>query len=218
MWGRPWAPPIFIWATCHPSRTGRGWEKHPGDWQRVDISGGIQASLSGRYAMALFELARDGRDLDTVSGDLDTLAQALTESEDLKALIRSPLIGRDAATKAVLAVAAELKLGKTVGNFLGVLGHNGRLAQLPAIIRGYKGLAAAHRGETSAEVVSAHPLDAEQLGALKDKLRQRFGREVAIEAKVDPAILGGLIVKMGSRQIDGSIRTKLNSLAHAMKG
>jgi F-type H+-transporting ATPase subunit delta len=184
----------------------------------VDISGGIQASLSGRYAMALFELARDGRDLDAVSGDLDTLAQALGESEDLKALIRSPLIGRDAATKAVLAVAAELKLGKTVSNFLGVLGRNGRLAQLPAVIRGYKGLAAAHRGETSAEVVSAHPLDAEQLGALKDKLRQRFGREVAIEAKVDPAILGGLIVKMGSKQIDGSIRTKLNSLAQAMKG
>jgi F-type H+-transporting ATPase subunit delta len=195
-----------------------GQEKHPGDWQRVDISGGIQASLSGRYAMALFELARDGRDLDAVSKDLDAVSQALSESEDLRSLIRSPLIGRDAATKAILAVAAQLGLGKTVGNFLGVLGHNGRLAQIPAIIRGYRSLAAAHRGETSAEVVSAHPLDADQLGALKDKLRQRFGREVAIDATVDPAILGGLIVKMGSKQIDGSIRTKLNSLAHAMKG
>jgi F-type H+-transporting ATPase subunit delta len=184
----------------------------------VDISGGIQASLSGRYALALFELARDERQIDQVSADLDTIKAAMAESADFRALISSPLIGRDAATKAILAVAAEMKLGKTVGNTLGLLGHNGRLSQLPAIIRGFKALAAAHRGETTAEVTSAHPLDAEQTGALRDKLRQRFGRDVAIEAKVDPSILGGLIVKMGSQQIDGSIRTKLNTLAHAMKG
>ena len=184
----------------------------------MDISGGIQASLSGRYAMALFELARDQRELDAVSGDLDTIKAALAESADFRALTNSPLIGRDAATGAVLAVASSLGLGKTVSNTLGLLGHNGRLNQLPAIIRAFKSLVAAHRGETTAEVTSAHPLDAEQTGALKDKLRQRFGRDVAIEAKVDPFILGGLIVKMGSQQIDGSIRTKLNSLANAMKG
>jgi F-type H+-transporting ATPase subunit delta len=185
---------------------------------RVDISGGIQASLSGRYAMALFELAREERQLDTVSADLDSLKAALADSADFRSLTNSPLVGRDAATKAVLAVAQSMALGKTASNLLGVLGHNGRLSQLPAIIRGYKALAAAHRGETTAEVTSAHPLDAEQVVALKDKLRARFGRDVAIEAKVDPAILGGLIVKMGSQQIDGSIRTKLNTLAHAMKG
>jgi F-type H+-transporting ATPase subunit delta len=168
--------------------------------------------------MALFELARDQRELDAVSGDLDGITAALNESADFRALTHSPLIGRDAATGAILAVAQSMQLGKTVSNLLGVLGHNGRLNQLPAIIRGFKGLAAAHRGETTAEVTSAHPLDAEQTGALKDKLRARFGRDVAIEAKVDPAILGGLIVKMGSQQIDGSIRTKLNTLAHAMKG
>jgi F-type H+-transporting ATPase subunit delta len=184
----------------------------------VDISGGIQASLSGRYALALFELARDDRSLDQVSADLQSLKAALAESEDFRTLIRSPLIGRKAAAGTVAALAAEMKLGKTVANLLGVLAQNGRLAQLPAIIRGFATLAAAHRGETTAEVISAHPLDAEQLGALKDKLRQRFGREVAIEASVDKAILGGLIVKLGSRQIDGSIRTKLNSLANAMKG
>ncbi len=184
----------------------------------MDISGGIQASLSGRYALALFELARDDRSLDTVSSDLDGLSQALQDSTDFRALINSPLIGRDAATGAVLAVAQTMGLGKTTSNLLGVLGHNGRLSQLPAIIRGFKALAAAHRGETTVDVTSAHPLDAEQIGALKDKLRQRFGRDVAIEAKVDKSILGGLIVKMGSQQIDGSIRTKLNSLAHAMKG
>ena len=184
----------------------------------MDISGGIQASLSGRYAMALFELARDERQLDTVSADLDGVKQALAESNDFRALTNSPLIGRDAATGAVLAVAESMGLGRTVSNLLGVLGHNGRLSQLPAIIRGFKALAAAHRGETTVDVTSAHPLDAEQTSALKDKLRQRFGRDVAIEAKVDPGILGGLIVKMGSQQIDGSIRTKLNTLAHAMKG
>jgi F-type H+-transporting ATPase subunit delta len=184
----------------------------------VDISGGIQASLSGRYALALFELARDERQIDQVSADLDTIKATMAESADFRALISSPLVGRDAATKAILAVASSMKLGKTVSNTLGLLGHNGRLNQLSAIIRGFKALAAAHRGETTAEVTSAHPLDAEQTGALKDKLRQKFGRDVAIEAKVDPDILGGLIVKMGSQQIDGSIRTKLNSLAHAMKG
>ena len=184
----------------------------------MDISGGIQASLSGRYALALFGLARDDRALDAVSADLASLKAALAESDDFRALIKSPLIPRGAATGAVLALAAEMKLGKTVSNLLGVLGHNGRLSQLPAIIRGFKSLAAAHRGETTAQVVSAHPLDAEQIGALKDKLRHRFGKDVAIEASVDKSILGGLIVKMGSRQIDGSIRTKLNTLAHAMKG
>ena len=184
----------------------------------MDISGGIQASLSGRYAMALFELARDERQLDAVSADLDGVKQALQESDDFRALTNSPLIGRDAATGAVIAVAQSMGLGKTVSNLLGVLGHNGRLSQVPAIIRGFKSLAAAHRGETTVDVTSAHPLDAEQTSALKDKLRARFGRDVAIEAKVDPSILGGLIVKMGSQQIDGSIRTKLNTLAHAMKG
>ncbi len=184
----------------------------------MDISGGIQASLSGRYAMALFELARDERTLDAVSADLDGVTQALGESADFRTLTRSPLIGRKVATGAVLAVAKSIGLGPSVSNLLGVLAHNGRLNQLPPIIRGFKALVANHRGETAAEVTSAHPLDAEQLGALKDKLRQRFGRDVTIDAKVDKSILGGLIVRMGSRQIDGSIRTKLNSLANAMKG
>ncbi len=184
----------------------------------MDISGGIQASLSGRYATALFELARDGHQLDAVSADLDGVTQALSESADFRKLTQSPLIGRKAATGAVLAVAASIGLGASVSNLLGVLAHNGRLKQLPAIVRGFKALVAAHRGETTAEVTSAHPLDAEQIGALKDKLRQRYGRDVTIDAKVDKSILGGLIVRMGSRQIDGSIRTKLNSLANAMKG
>lgn len=184
----------------------------------MDISGGIQASLSGRYAMALFELARDEQALDAVSTDLDKVKAALAEVPDFRALTHSPLIGRDNAAKAIAATAEAMGLSAITTKFLGVLAHNRRLIELAAVIRAFKALAAAHRGETTAEVTSAHPLDAGQIGALKDKLRQRFGRDVAIDAKVDPAILGGLVVKLGSRQIDGSIRTKLNTLAHAMKG
>jgi F-type H+-transporting ATPase subunit delta len=186
--------------------------------RRVDISSGIQASLSGRYATALFELARDERKLDQVSADMTTIRDALRDSADLRALTHSPLIGRTSATKAIAAVAGALGLGGIATHFLGVLAHNGRLRELPAIIRAFRALAAAHRGEASAEVVSAHPLDATQMGALKDRLRKRYGREVNVDAQVDPAILGGLIVRLGSQQIDGSLRTKLNNLAQAMKG
>lgn len=189
-----------------------------GGLSRVDISSGIQASLSGRYATALFELARDERKLDEVSTDADTLRDALAQSDDLRGLIASPLIGRRSAANAIAAVAQALGVSALTANFLGVLAQNGRLRELPAMLRAFRTLVARHRGETSAEVVSAHPLDAAQLGALKDRLRKRFGREVAIDAQVDPAILGGLIVRMGSTQIDGSIRTKINTLANAMKG
>lgn len=184
----------------------------------VDISGGIQASLSGRYATALFELARDERQLDAVSADLDTVSQALRESDDFRLLTQSPLIGRKAAAGAVAAAAGAMGLGPIASHFLGVMAANGRLRELSAVIRAYKSLAARHRGEAHAEVVSAHPLDAAQMGALKDRLRKRYGREVTVDAAVDPAILGGLIVRLGSIQIDGSIRTKINGLAQAMKG
>lgn len=184
----------------------------------MDISSGIQASLSGRYATALFELARDGRQIDGVSKDVDTIDAALRGSEDMRLLTQSPLIGRTQAGKTIDAVAHAIGLGDIATKFLSVLAQNGRLRELSAIIRAYKGLVAAHRGEAHAEVISAHPLDAAQMGTLKDRLRKRFGRDVSVDAKVDPAILGGLIVRTGSLQIDGSIRTKLNSLSVAMKG
>lgn len=182
------------------------------------ISGGIQASLSGRYAVALFELARDSKALDAVSESLGALKKALAESTDFKALTVSPIVGRDAATKTVAAVAKSMRLDPLTSNFLGVLAQNRRLAQLPAVIRGYETLLSNHRGEARAQVVSAHPLSADQVTALQQNLRTRVGREVAIDAKVDPAILGGLVVKIGSQMIDSSIRTRLNTLAHAMKG
>ncbi|WP_174275241.1 F0F1 ATP synthase subunit delta [Sphingomonas bacterium] len=184
----------------------------------MEHSGGIQASLSGRYATALFELARDSAQLDTVGASLAAVKQALAESADLKALTISPMISRADSGKAITAVAGALKLDPVTTSFLGVLAENRRLATLAQIIRDFQTLAARHRGETTAEVVTAHPLDDGQMAALKARLKSMVGSEVSVDASVNPAILGGLIVKMGSRQIDGSIRTKLNALATAMKG
>ena len=184
----------------------------------MENSGGIQASLAGRYATALFQLARDERQLEAVGGSLAALKEALGESDAFRELTTSPLIGRDDAVKGVGAIAAAMKLDPTTSNFLGVLAQNRRLPQLPAAIRAFNQLAARHRGETNAEVTSARPLDDEQLAALKASLKARLGRDVAVDLSVDPAILGGLVVKVGSQMIDGSIRTKLNTLAHAMKG
>jgi len=184
----------------------------------VDISGGIQASLAGRYALALFGLARDEKKLDAVAGSVATLRQALAESDDFRALTTSPLIGRDETAKAVAAAADAMNLDPLTANFLGVLARNRRLAQLGNVIRAFNTLAARHRGEITAEVTSAHPLDSDQVDAIKANLHTRMGRNIAVDLNVDPAILGGLVVKIGSQMIDGSIRTKLNTLAQAMKG
>jgi F-type H+-transporting ATPase subunit delta len=185
---------------------------------RVDISSGIQASLAGRYAIALFELARDEKQIDEVGASLARLRQAVTESADLRELISSPLIGREDQARAIGAVVGSLGLDRLTGNFVGVLAQNRRLSQIPAVIRNFNLLAARHRGEITAEVTSARPLDDDQVGQIKQQLRTRMGRDIAVELNVDPAILGGLVVKIGSQMIDSSIRTKLNTLAHAMKG
>jgi F-type H+-transporting ATPase subunit delta len=188
------------------------------DFDRVETSGGIQASLGGRYALALFELARESKRIDAVEASLATVRDALVQSPDFKTLTTSPLISRTDAAKAVSASAASLGVDPTTRNFLGVLAQNRRLGDLPKIIRAFRALAAQHRGETTAEVVSAHPLDDDQVAALKQQLRTRVGRDVAVDLSVDPQLLGGLVVRIGSQMIDSSIRTRLNSLAHAMKG
>jgi F-type H+-transporting ATPase subunit delta len=184
----------------------------------VETSSGIQASLAGRYASALFDLARDERQIDAVGQSLGLLAQALVDSRDFGELVSSPLIDREEARKAFEAVARELSLDPTTTNFLGVLAKNGRKNQLQPVIRAFRRLAAEHRGETTAEVVTAHALKDDQLSALRRQLRARAGRDVAIETRIDPEILGGIVIKMGSQMIDASIRTKLNRLAEAMKG
>ena len=184
----------------------------------METSGGIQASLAGRYASALFGLARDERQIDAVSRSLDAINQALADSRELQQLVASPLVDRKQAGKAFAAIAGELNLDPVTANFLSVLARNGRKSKLPLVIRSFRALAAEHRGETSAEVVSAHPLNDQQIKALKGQLRARIGRDVAIDARTDPQILGGLIVKVESQMIDSSLRTKLNRLAQAMKG
>lgn len=187
-------------------------------FERVETSGGIRASLAGRYASALFDLARDERQIESVSNSLDTLKAALAESREFKAVTTSPLIGRADAAKAIAATARALALDPLTTRFLGVLADNGRLSQLDAVIRTFAHLAAGHRRETRAEVTSAFPLNDDQLSALKAQLKTRDDSDVAIEAKVDPAILGGIVVRLGSRMIDASIKTKLNTLAQAMRG
>jgi F-type H+-transporting ATPase subunit delta len=180
--------------------------------------GAVQASLGGRYALALFELAEQGRTIDQVEASLQRVREALDQSDDLRALVASPVVQRGAATKAMLGTADELGVDPTTKSFLGVLAENRRLGQLPAVIRAFRLLAARHRGETTAEVTSAHPLSDDQVAELKHQLRARLGREVSVDLAVDPDLLGGLVVRIGSQMIDSSIRTRLNALASAMKG
>ena len=184
----------------------------------METSGGIRASLAGRYASALFDLARDQRQIDAVGRSLEALGSALVDSKEFAELVASPLVGREDAGKAFAALAPQLGLDPITTNFLGVLARNGRKGELRKIIRAFRRLAAEHRGETTAEVITARPLNDDQVAALKERLRARAGRDVAIDATVDANILGGIVVKLGSERIDASIRTKLNRLASAMKG
>jgi F-type H+-transporting ATPase subunit delta len=184
----------------------------------VETSGGIRASLEGRYASALFDLARDQRQIESVGRSLEALSQTLLDSKDFQELVVSPLVSRPEAGRAFAALAPQLGLDPVTTNFLGVLARNGRKKALLSIIRAFRRLAAEHRGEATADVVTARPLNGEQLASLRQQLRARAGRDVNIEASVDPSLLGGIVVKLGSQQIDASIRTKLNRLAQAMKG
>ena len=188
----------------------------------MDHSGGtsanIQASLSGRYATALFELARDAKAIDAVEKSMRAIAQAVSESADLKALTSNPVLSRSDAKKAIAAVAKAMKLDALTAKTLGVLADNRRLNETVSVARAFSTLAAAHRGEVTAEVTSAHALSAAQTKALLASLKTRVGSTVAIQTKVDPSLFGGLTVKIGSQMIDNSIKTRLNTLANAMKG
>jgi F-type H+-transporting ATPase subunit delta len=184
----------------------------------VELSAGIKASLAGRYASALFDLASEAGTVTAVEADLDKLAEALSDSAELRALIRNPEVSRPQIGKVMAGLGDYLGLAGLTRNFLGVLAENRRIADLPATIRAFHMIAAAQRGEVTAEVASAHALSGEQVTTLEQKLRAREGRTVKLKTRVDPDLLGGLVVTVASRRIDGSIRTRLNSLAQAMKG
>ena len=184
----------------------------------MELSAGIKASLAGRYASALFDLASEAGTVSAVESDLDSLEAALRESAELRALIKNPEISREQIGKVMTGLGQKIGLSDLTKNFLGVLAENRRVAELPAMIRAFHMIAAAQRGEVTAEVASAHALTDEQVATLETKLRAREGRTVKLKTRVDPALLGGLVVTVGSKRIDGSIRTRLNSLAQAMKG
>lgn len=184
----------------------------------MDNSGGISASLAGRYATALFALAQEKKAVAAVEISLSKVIVALGESDDLRALTISPVLSREAAKSAIAAVAKSMKLDTLTANTLGVLADNRRLAEIAAVARAFNTLAANDRGEISAEVTSAHVLTASQTKSIAAQLKKRMGTDVAIQSKVDPSILGGLTVKIGSQMIDSSIKTHLNTLAAAMKG
>ncbi|PZT91235.1 MAG: F0F1 ATP synthase subunit delta [Citromicrobium sp.] len=183
----------------------------------MDISAGIQASLAGRYASALFDLASEAGTVTAVESDLEKVEAGLAESVELKTLTTNPRVTRAAAEKALWGVSAIMGLSDLTQKFLGTLAQNRRLGQLPGIIRAFRSIAAAQRGEVAAEVASAHPLTDAQVDQLKAKLTAREGRTVKLTTKVNPDLLGGLVVTIGSKRIDASIRTRLNSLSQAMK-
>lgn len=175
------------------------------------------SGVAERYARSLFELAQSEGAVAKVEADLGLFEAMIAESDDLKRLVKSPVFTSADQMKAVAAIADEAGIKGLVGNFLRVVAGNRRLFVLPEMIVAFRRIAAEQRGETTAEVVSAHALTAAQQNELKATLKGVAGKDVTINATVDPSILGGLIVRIGSRQIDTSLRTKLSSLKLALK-
>jgi F-type H+-transporting ATPase subunit delta len=176
------------------------------------------ASLAERYAAALFELADERHALDAVAGDLRELRTMLQQSHDLARLLRSPVLSREDQAKAIAALSERAGLSELTRDFLGVAAGNRRLFAVPAIIEAYLNQLAERRGEVTAEITTAQPLNETQQNTLAEQLRRAVGRRVTVDLRVDPSLLGGMIVKVGSRMIDGSLKSRLHRLQLAMKG
>jgi F-type H+-transporting ATPase subunit delta len=177
----------------------------------------IDSGMAGRYATALFELALEANSIDAVLADLQKFEALLSESADLTRLVRSPVFGADAQLKAVSAVIDRAGITGLATQFLKVLTQNRRLFAVREVIKAYGALVARHKGEVTAQVTVAEPLSEAHQIEIKDALKSVTGKDVQVDVKVDPAIIGGLIVKLGSRMVDSSLRTKLNGLRLAMK-
>jgi F-type H+-transporting ATPase subunit delta len=175
------------------------------------------SGVSGRYATALFELARDEKSVDAVKADLDKFDAMLADSADLKRMVRSPVFSADLQSKALAAVLDKAGISGISAKFLKVLTANRRLFAVGDVIRAFRALVAKFKGEATADVTVAEALSDKNLDALKTALKSVTGKEVALNVNVDPSIIGGLVVKLGSRMVDSSLRTKLNSIKHAMK-
>ncbi|ACI99631.1 F0F1 ATP synthase subunit delta [Rhodospirillum centenum] len=176
------------------------------------------SGLAARYATALFELADENKALDQTAQDLALLKQLMAESADLRRVVRSPLLSRSDQARAMDAVLAQVDVSGLVRQFVGLVARNRRLFALSGMIDGFLAELARRRGEQTARVVAARPLSQEQLDALTDALRRALGSKVSVDLRVDPSLIGGMVVKVGSRMIDSSVRTKLTKLKLAMKG
>ena len=175
------------------------------------------SGVAERYASALFDLARDESAIDAIEADLNGLSGLLEESEDFRRLIQSPVFSAGEQQRAIGAIADKAGIKGLTGNFLRLLAHNRRLFALPGIIRAFRAMAAVERGEVTAEVTSAQPISDDQVNALKGALKEKLGKDVSLAASVNPALLGGLIVKVGSRMIDTSLRTRLMTVKTHLK-
>ena len=176
------------------------------------------SGMAGRYAHALFELALEAKATDAVKSDLETFDAMLAESGDLTRLVRSPVFGVDEQLKALSAILDKAGISGLAANFLRVITTNRRLFAVRDMIRAYRALVGRHKGEVHAQITVAEQLNANNLDALMGALKTvTGGKDIDLDVKVDPAIIGGLIVKVGSRMVDTSLRTKLNSIKFAMK-
>jgi F-type H+-transporting ATPase subunit delta len=175
------------------------------------------SNVGSRYAQALFDLASEQKQIAAVEADLKSLKKALAESKDLRVLVGSPAFGADDKAKGLAAIATKGKFNATTKKFLGLLAANGRASVLASVITGFEDLSAKARGAVSAQVTTAIPLSAAQSKGVAAALRQALGKDPEIETRVDPAILGGIKVRVGSRLFDASLKSKLDSLKFALK-
>lgn len=177
----------------------------------------IVSGVAGRYATALFDLAKERDALDTVESDLSGLARLIAENPEFRGVIQSPVLDKAEQRAALFAVLDKMESHHITRNFVGVVMKNGRLRQLNSMIGAFRALLAEHRGEVTAEVAAPQELSEAQMQSVSEMLARYAGREVHIEPRVDESLLGGLVVKMGSKMIDNSLRTKLDNLKLAMK-
>ncbi|MDE2465183.1 MAG: F0F1 ATP synthase subunit delta [Alphaproteobacteria bacterium] len=178
----------------------------------------LDQGLAGRYATAVFELAQEERAVERVEQDFVALRTMIQESEDLRRLVRAPVFSRDEQTKGMTAILERMDAASLTKRFILTLVRRRRLFVITDVISAFEALLARQRGEVRAKVRSARPLSEDEVGQLKAALRAKLGREARLETQVDPGLLGGLVVQVGSRMIDSSLRSKLNALRVAMRG
>lgn len=186
------------------------------DVRAVASSSPIVSGIAGRYAVALFELASEGKALDAIGADLDRFLAMLDGSPDLEQLCRNPVFTSEEQEKAITAVLAKAEIGGLAANFLKLVASKRRLFLVRAMITAFRALVAEKKGIVSAEVTVAAPLSDKNRKAVLDALQATSGKSIALTERVDPAIIGGLVVKMGSKMIDASLKTKLNAMKIAM--